>query len=49
LAPLFQTETGYPVSGVRSGKEAVLDRRKRKVELFEQIRREYEHGTGTIK
>jgi hypothetical protein len=26
-----------------------LDRRKRKVELFEQIRREYEHGVGTIK
>jgi len=26
-----------------------LDRRKRKVELFEQIRREYEHSVGTIK
>jgi len=26
-----------------------LHRRKSKVELFEQIRREYEHGVGTIK
>jgi len=26
-----------------------LDRRKRKAELFEQMRREYEHGVGTIK
>ena len=26
-----------------------MNRRKRKVELFEQIRREYEHGAGTIK
>ena len=26
-----------------------MDRRKRKVELFEQIRREYEYGVGTIK
>jgi len=26
-----------------------LDRWKRKVELFEQMRREYEHGVGTIK
>src|SRR5512142_391418 len=26
-----------------------MDRRKRKVELFEQMRREYEHGVGTIK
>ena len=26
-----------------------MDRRKRKVELFEQMRREYEHGVGTVK
>ena len=26
-----------------------MDRRKSKVELFEQMRREYEHGVGTIK
>ena len=26
-----------------------MDRRKKKVELFEQMRREYEHGVGTIK
>jgi hypothetical protein len=26
-----------------------VDRRKKKVELFEQMRREYEHGGGTIK
>ena len=26
-----------------------MDRRKRKVELFEQMSREYEHGVGTIK
>ena len=25
-----------------------MKRRKSKVELFEQIRREYEHGVGTI-
>ena len=28
--------------------EGLLDRR-RKVELFEQIRREYEHGAGTVR
>lgn len=31
------------------GKVSRLDRRKRKIELFEQMRREYEHGVGTIK
>ena len=31
-----------------AGKEVRLDRR-RKVELFEEIRREYEHGVGTIR
>ncbi len=27
----------------------VLEDRRVKVELYEQIRREYEHGTGTIR
>ena len=43
----------HPVSepctliSAKSRKEERLNRR-RKVELFEQIRREYEHGAGTI-
>ena len=36
------------VSGWQARKEARLDRRA-KVELFEQIRREYAYGVGTIK
>jgi len=35
------------VPGIRAGEETRLDRRA-KVELFEQIRREYDHGVGTI-
>jgi transposase len=34
--------------GIRAGEETRLDRRA-KVELFEQIRREYDYGVGTIK
>ena len=29
--------------------EAILENRRAKVELYEQIRREYEHGGGTIR
>ena len=36
------------VPGLRARKETGLDRRA-KVELFEQIRREYDYGVGTIK
>ncbi|MDA8306959.1 MAG: IS21 family transposase [Deltaproteobacteria bacterium] len=32
-----------------AGREVRLNRRRRKVELFEEIRREYEHGVGTIR
>jgi hypothetical protein len=43
----LKTQTGYSVLG-KWPAEDLLDRR-RKVELFEQIRREFEHGAGTIR
>src|SRR5712672_2014519 len=39
----------YLVLGVRPRGVMVLENRRVKVELYEQIRREYEHGAGTIR
>jgi hypothetical protein len=46
--PPAGTQTDYPVLGLGVQKGGGLDRRKTKVEPFEQMRREYEHGAGTI-
>jgi hypothetical protein len=48
LAPLGENLIPWISFGLAAREETRLDRRA-KVELFEQIRREYEYGAGTIK